>query len=35
MSDETIRVGVIGAGENTTWRHIPGLQAIDLSLIHI
>ena len=29
MSDETIRVGVIGAGENTTWRHIPGLQAID------
>ena len=29
MSDETIRVGVIGAGANTTWRHIPGLQAID------
>ncbi len=29
MSDETIRVGVIGAGANTTSRHIPGLQAID------
>ncbi|MDE0503140.1 MAG: Gfo/Idh/MocA family oxidoreductase, partial [Candidatus Poribacteria bacterium] len=29
MSDDTIRVGIIGAGENTTWRHIPGLQAID------
>ena len=29
MSEEAIRVGVIGAGENTTWRHIPGLQAID------
>ena len=29
MSDEAIRVGVIGAGGNTTSRHIPGLQAID------
>ncbi|HXF60332.1 MAG TPA: Gfo/Idh/MocA family oxidoreductase [Caldilineaceae bacterium] len=29
MSDETIRVGVIGAGANTTSRHIPGLQAIE------
>lgn len=29
MSEDAIRVGVIGAGENTTWRHIPGLQAID------
>ncbi len=29
MSNNTIRVGVIGAGANTTSRHIPGLQAID------
>jgi len=29
MRDETIRVGVIGAGANTRSRHIPGLQAID------
>jgi predicted dehydrogenase len=29
MSNESIRVGVIGAGANTTSRHIPGLQAID------
>ena len=28
-SSETIRVGVVGAGANTTSRHIPGLQAID------
>lgn len=28
MSKERIRVGVIGAGANTTSRHIPGLQAI-------
>jgi predicted dehydrogenase len=28
MSNEPIRVGVIGAGANTTSRHIPGLQAI-------
>ena len=26
---ETIRVGVIGAGINTTLMHIPGFQAID------
>jgi predicted dehydrogenase len=26
---ESIRVGIIGAGENTRLRHIPGLQAID------
>ena len=25
MSDQTIRVGIIGAGGNTTRRHIPGL----------
>jgi predicted dehydrogenase len=29
MSNETIRVGVIGAGANTTSRHIPGLKAIE------
>ena len=29
MTDEEIRVGVIGAGTNTRERHIPGLQAID------
>ncbi len=29
MSDDTIRVGIIGAGENTRSRHIPELQAID------
>lgn len=28
MADPTLRVGVIGAGANTTSRHIPGLQAI-------
>lgn len=28
MSDEVIRVGIIGAGENTRLRHIPGLKAI-------
>ena len=28
MSDETIRIGVVGAGANTTKFHIPGLQAI-------
>src|SRR6266487_6990076 len=26
---ETIRIGIVGAGGNTTARHIPGLQAID------
>jgi predicted dehydrogenase len=29
MSNETIRVGVIGAGANTVLRHLPGLQAIE------
>lgn len=29
MSNDTIRVGVIGAGTNTVGKHIPGLQAID------
>lgn len=29
MISDTIRVGVIGAGANTTSRHIPGLQAIE------
>ena len=29
MSAETIRVGLIGAGGNTTSRHIPGLKAQD------
>ena len=29
MSNQSIRVGVIGAGANTTSRHIPGLQAIE------
>lgn len=29
MSDEPLRVGIVGAGANTTARHIPGLQAFD------
>ena len=29
MTDETIRIGIVGAGANTTLRHIPGLQAMD------
>lgn len=29
MNSTTIRVGIVGAGGNTTARHIPGLQAID------
>lgn len=29
MTDETIRVGVVGAGANTRLHHIPKLQAID------
>ncbi len=28
MSDQKIRVGIVGAGENTRLRHIPGLKAI-------
>lgn len=29
MTQDTIRVGIVGAGKNTRDRHIPGLQAID------
>ena len=29
MTDDTIRIGFIGAGDNTRSRHIPGFQAID------
>ena len=29
MTQDTIRVGIIGAGKNTCDRHIPGLQAIE------
>ena len=29
MTQDTIRVGIIGAGKNTRDRHIPGLQAIE------
>ena len=29
MAQDTIQVGIIGAGGNTTSRHIPGLQAIE------
>lgn len=29
MTHETIRIGIVGAGRNTTTKHIPGLQAID------
>ena len=29
MGDDTIRIGVVGAGRNTKGLHIPGLQAID------
>lgn len=29
MAGETLRIGFIGAGGNTTLRHIPGLQAIE------
>ncbi|GIV76766.1 MAG: oxidoreductase [Litorilinea sp.] len=29
MSTEPIRVGIVGAGANTTSKHIPGLQAIE------
>ena len=29
MADDTIRIGLIGAGANTTGRHIPGFKAID------
>ena len=29
MSDNTVRVGIVGAGTNTVTKHIPGLKAID------
>ena len=29
MNNNTIRVGLVGAGRNTTLKHIPGLQALD------
>ena len=29
MAGETLRIGFIGAGRNTTLQHIPGLQAVD------
>ena len=29
MAQQTVKVGIIGAGENTRSRHIPGLQAIE------
>ena len=29
MAQETVKVGIIGAGGNTTSKHIPGLQAIE------
>jgi predicted dehydrogenase len=29
MTNETIRIGIVGAGGNTKAKHIPGLQAID------
>ena len=29
MAQETVKVGIIGAGGNTRSRHIPGLQAIE------
>ena len=29
MSNQKIRVGIVGAGQNTTSKHIPGLQAIE------
>ena len=28
MSDEIVRLGIVGAGRNTRERHIPGFQAI-------
>lgn len=29
MLNETIRLGIVGAGGNTKAKHIPGLQALD------
>ena len=28
MANETIRIGLVGAGANTTLRHIPGFNAM-------
>ena len=36
MSDDVVRIGFIGAGGNTTKRHMPGFQAIDgVSLVSV
>lgn len=36
MTNRTLRVGLIGAGENTRKRHIPGLQAVpDVELVGV
>ena len=29
MADDTIRIGLVGAGGNTTLRHIPGFREMD------
>ena len=29
MSDDTVRIGLVGAGGNTTKRHLPGFKALD------
>ena len=29
MAEETVRIGFVGAGANTTLRHIPGFKAIE------
>jgi predicted dehydrogenase len=29
MTQETIKIGIVGAGQNTKVRHIPGLKAIE------
>mgnify|MGYP002623200020 CR=1 FL=1 len=34
MADETIRIGIVGAGANTRLRHIPGFRAIDGVEVH-
>ncbi|MCK4899370.1 MAG: Gfo/Idh/MocA family oxidoreductase [Anaerolineales bacterium] len=36
MTEDTIRVGIVGAGKNTTKMHIPGLQAIaDVEIVSV
>ena len=36
MTEDTIRVGIVGAGKNTTKMHIPGLQAIaDVDIVSV